>query len=123
MKTKIIILLTSIILISISILFIFFSSKEETQAKEYKIKADNYLKSGNELSKQTSNIEKEVIKKQFLYEEGMAKIETSLKHLEKHRIKNQDLIDSNKVLQKKLLEEYCNDMKELGQFNIELCKN
>ena len=122
MKTKIIILLTSILLISSLIFFMFFPSKEEIQAKEYKIKADNYEKSRNELSKQTLNIEEEVIKKQLLYEEKMVKIESSLKQLEKHKGKNRNLIDSNKSLQEKLLEEYCDDMKELGQFNVERCK-
>ena len=123
MKTKIIILLTLILIVFAFIFFVFSPSNEEIQVKEYKIKADNYEKSKIELSKQTLNIEDEVNKKQLLYEEKMIKIESSLKQLEKHKGKNRNLIDSNKSLQEKLLEEYCGDMKELGQFNVERCKN
>ncbi len=123
MKTKLIIFLSSIILISALAFFWFFKNEDATKAKEFKIKASNYEKTGNELSKQTLNIQKEVNKKNLLYEAEMNKIESSLKKLEMNRKKNKELIDSNKLVQEKLLKEYCDDMKEIGQFNIGRCNN
>ena len=53
----------------------------------------------------------------------MVKLESTIKKPVNHKAKNRKEIESNKILQEKLLNEYYDDIKELGQNNIEACKN